>query len=609
MSIISNLVARFTADTTAFEQGTQRARKSLYDLTAESVKAQKSLGNLSSISKVFRLGMATYVIRSLTDTATGMLAARRHGDSMFEAFLAGIPIMNRLSEAADDLANELSGLAAVEETQKAWESFYSSLEKVRESLEKSLRLQQAGKGGEAAVKALFGYEDRLRDIDAINAQTEAIRKYNAEIDKEIDRLKKLQTAENVPYGQAGIMSWTLPTRKEIDEQIKELQSQKRILPNLDVLRSQAAREYSFEIEKITKETKNQVLEADKLIAKMQRENELLGMNATERAKAAAIDKFREAVQKDIAHGQQRAADLTAEEIAMVEKLAAEHFKLAEAAKKTERSAYDIAAAYVRMYQDIDSKTEASFAARERLLMEEYNLYKETIEDEAALTELLEEKQTELAIERAKETGSLLEGFGAGIEEMQRELQTIGELGAGLAQTFRDDFVGSLNDALWKSRELDESLKEMGITLAKMITQWLLMQAVTGAMGGIAGRLGIIPSPPPSFVPAVVGHKGARIGSITETRFVSPSIFKEAPRFHDLRPGERAVIANDDEVISRPGGFGNQNIAAKLDTLISIISQRQTINARIIDKRELVTKGQMEGRDGERWTMRHVQRNR
>ena len=405
------------------------------------------------------------------------------------------------------------------------------------------------------------------------------------------------------------MSFGLPTQKELNELIEQLQSQKMLLPNLDVLRSQAAREYSFEIEKITEETKNQVLEADKLIAKMQRENELLKMSAEERAKAIALDKYREAVQKDIATGQQRAADLTAEEIAMVEKLAAEHFKLAEAAKKTERSAYDIAAAYVRMYEDIDSKTEASFAARERLLMEEYNLYKETIEDEAALTEWLEEKQTELAIERAKETGSLLEGFGAGIEEMQRELQTIGELGAGLAKTFRDDFVGSLNDALWKSRELDESLKEMGITLAKMITQWLLMQAVTGAMGGIAGRLGIIPSPPPSFVPAVVGHKGGRIGSITETRFVSPAIFKEAPRFHDLMPGERAVIAQNDEIISRSGGTGGLATESLLREILGELRQRQTINARIIDKRELVTKGQMEGRDGERWTMRHVQRNR
>jgi hypothetical protein len=106
----------------------------------------------------------------------------------------------------------------------------------------------------------------------------------------------------------------------------------------------------------------------------------------------------------------------------------------------------------------------------------------------------------------------------------------------------------------------------------------------------------------------VGHSEGRVGELSDHRWVSPAAFVGAQRYHDLRPGETAVIAQDDEVISRPR-LGGSNMEALLSEILGTLRQRQTINATILDKRDVVTRDRMEGREGERWTMNHVQRNK
>jgi len=48
-----------------------------------------------------------------------------------------------------------------------------------------------------------------------------------------------------------------------------------------------------------------------------------------------------------------------------------------------------------------------------------------------------------------------------------------------------------------------------------------------------------------------------VGDLTDRRWVDSSVFANAPRFHGLLPGETAVIAQDDEIISRPGPSGSR----------------------------------------------------
>jgi hypothetical protein len=103
------------------------------------------------------------------------------------------------------------------------------------------------------------------------------------------------------------------------------------------------------------------------------------------------------------------------------------------------------------------------------------------------------------------------------------------------------------------------------------------------------------------------HKGGIVG-ITPFKFraVPASTFAKAPRLHSGLMSDEfpAILQRGEEVIPKGGG----NIGSKLDTLISILSQRQTINANIIDKRDVVTRERFEGRDGESWTMSHIRRN-
>jgi hypothetical protein len=94
-------------------------------------------------------------------------------------------------------------------------------------------------------------------------------------------------------------------------------------------------------------------------------------------------------------------------------------------------------------------------------------------------------------------------------------------------------------------------------------------------------------------PYPVHHKGGTVGEPAPTRWVNSRVFENAPRYHDLLPGEVAVIAQKGERISRPGGgnsptviFNNygppiqQKGEAKYDGEKVIISIESALNDRI-----------------------------
>lgn len=198
------------------------------------------------------------------------------------------------------------------------------------------------------------------------------------------------------------------------------------------------------------------------------------------------------------------------------------------------------------------------------------------------------------------------------------------------KSFWDPVIDGSKDA---SQAVDDFFRNLAIKFAQLQAQKAMMSfwdaalgpaltaGITGAFGGLFAGAGrgpsgsVNPNYSPNFsttysnsgVAPVIGHRGGRVGDLTERRWVDSSIFENAPRFHDLRPGETAVIAQDDEVISRPGRGGGES-AALLRQIVTLLSQRQTINARIVDHRDVVTKERMEGKEGERYVMYHSGRN-
>jgi hypothetical protein len=119
----------------------------------------------------------------------------------------------------------------------------------------------------------------------------------------------------------------------------------------------------------------------------------------------------------------------------------------------------------------------------------------------------------------------------------------------------------------------------------------------GAGGGLSGG-GLI---------SLFAHKGGIVGEPGfQLKAMPASTFTNAPRLHSGLMSDEfpAILQKGEEVIPKGGG----NIGSKLDTIISLLSQRQTINANIIDKRDVVTRERIEGREGEGWTMDHIQRS-
>jgi hypothetical protein len=150
---------------------------------------------------------------------------------------------------------------------------------------------------------------------------------------------------------------------------------------------------------------------------------------------------------------------------------------------------DVAAAYRRMYQDMNEKSATSWKIRKELLVEEFEEYNRAIGNHIAVWEWFQEQMTDLSIEEAKASDNFFAGWSAGIQEMERNLDTLGQLGADLAQEFRNGMVDSLADAIMEAKDLGDALRDVGRSMARMALEWSLNQMVTSAMGGFTGGLG------------------------------------------------------------------------------------------------------------------------
>lgn len=150
---------------------------------------------------------------------------------------------------------------------------------------------------------------------------------------------------------------------------------------------------------------------------------------------------------------------------------------------------DVAAAYRRMYQDMDDNSEMSWQIRKEFLVEEFEEYNRAINNHMAVWEWFQKRMKDISIDEAKASNDFIAGWGAGIQEMQRDLDTLGQLGADMAKEFRDGMVESLADAILEAKDLGDALRDVGRSMARMALEWSLNQMVTSAMGAASGGLG------------------------------------------------------------------------------------------------------------------------
>lgn len=259
-----------------------------------------------------------------------------------------------------------------------------------------------------------------------------------------------------------------------------------------------------------------------------------------------------------------------------------------AAAETVKSTDDITAAMARMYDQIDSRSAESFAARANLLNEQAARYVQMGVDIVAVIEWIKDQEDKLAIDRAKKTGSFLEGFGAGVRQMQREVKTIGELGAEAAETIRDGLADAFTDAILDAKNLGDALKELGRSLARMMLHATMQQTVTGVMGAFAAsaRGNVFDSS--GLVPF------ARGGVVDR-----PTVFPFARGVGLMgEAGPEAIMPLQRDSRGRlgvsGGGMDTSRIEALLTTLIDVQNRVANQKMVLVDRRSGVTKDQVAG---------------
>jgi hypothetical protein len=268
-----------------------------------------------------------------------------------------------------------------------------------------------------------------------------------------------------------------------------------------------------------------------------------------------------------------------------------------------------------MYKDIDSKSAASFQAREQLIQNEYTEYDKVIKDKYALDMWYFDQQKKLAIERGAALGGPLEGIAAGMDEIGRKALKVGEMFKEATITGVEGFADALSRAIVRSEDLGDALRELGLDIAQTMLKQAIITGISGGWGALFPTGGTAPL---GSVPVGMDHAGGIVGQTNfPTRMVDPGVFARAPRLHSglasdefpaiLQQGERVISRSE---VSRGGSSSNQRLEALMGQVVSLLSQRQTINlsAKVVDSRDVVTAAQMEGRRGEQFVMRHVGRN-
>ncbi len=239
-----------------------------------------------------------------------------------------------------------------------------------------------------------------------------------------------------------------------------------------------------------------------------------------------------------------------------------------------RFAADRARAYRAMSSDMDGTTVASWDLRRKLLDEEREEYGKFIDDKRLLDVWYNEQRQRMAIEESQATGGFFAGMRAGVAELKRDLPTIGQLGADIAQQGIGGISRGLREAVFESRNLKESLRELGMSVLGNLFEAGMNRAMTSGLNAL--------------FPAKVAHRGGIVGVTSfPTRAVSPALFARAPRLHDgLRPDEfPAILEQGEKVTSRGGASAEGRVWGEILAVLRDIRAAGPARVAVVRSRE------------------------
>lgn len=603
---IWNMIARLTMDSTAFDRNSSRARRSMRDLSDESLRTQKAI-----------LGFAKAGL-AIVGLGGGIYAAKRAFGSFVSSAMEAEESENLFTVSLGENA-----AAARQWSQRLGESLGLNEYAIRKQVATfNTMFESMGLGNDAALKMSEGLTQLSQDMASFYnlKPEEAFQKLQAGMTGETEPLKRLGILVNettvkeyalrqgwikqgetlsevgkvyARYGSIlsqtekaqGDLARTQDSATNVQRSLRAEWEQTKIvlgdalLPAVTKV-AKSMRDWLSENRGEVKRWANDTVEGFKMVVEGARITAKAIKDLTQQQKAPTIDSmsgrfgadptglnvldaggWMDQTPADLGPRRTPASDLAELKMKanqMGEAPASPYVPIApgesaaggeKMTREATRVTTDVSAAYRRMYNDMNEKSELSWQIRKELLAEEFMEYNRTVENHAAVWEWFQERQRDVLIQEAKATGSFFDGWNAGISEMQRGMETIGELGADMAREFRDGMVDSLQDAIWEAKNLGDSLKEVLRDMAKMATRWMLQGAVNSGMSGVANLFGVN-----------VAHGGGTVGSSHfATRAIDASVFAGAPRAHSgLAPDEYPFILQRGEQVTSRSGVASEN---------------------------------------------------
>lgn len=209
-------------------------------------------------------------------------------------------------------------------------------------------------------------------------------------------------------------------------------------------------------------------------------------------------------------------------------------------------------------------------------------------------------------EAAGETGDPadLDQVNEKLSEAYMRVDLLGQIGKTVGESLSNSLVDSLFAFIDGTKSAGDAFRDFAAgvlrDIAKMMMQQAILNALQGAFGGASGGFG-------GGVMASIFHGGGTAGSGSRKRFVSPSLFALAPRYHTggiaglapnevpaiLEKGERVMTEAEQKEMARNQGQGGNS------------ATNVTVN-NMIDSQSVAAA--MDGSEGENTVMNHIKAN-
>jgi len=169
----------------------------------------------------------------------------------------------------------------------------------------------------------------------------------------------------------------------------------------------------------------------------------------------------------------------------------------------------------------------------------------------------------------------------------------------ISQAIEGPLVSGLTDIVSGSKKAGVAFQDMAQTVIRSLEQMIikllivqpLMNAISGFIGGgpnlaTAG----VGATGPALGKFVVGHSGGIVGNLTETRYLHPAYFENAPRFaaglnaHAPGINEVAVLAHKGELIGWPDQMRRAFGGRDGDVNVKVVVENHGADVDVTDKK-------------------------